>query len=130
MRCRPRVRAGLIGHERLGVVGEVPVDVRAQGDLALAFGHGLAHLEPDHLGELFGPFGVDLGDPGEQSRPLGHRCLTPLGERRRRPVESREDLRVGRRRELFDDLAGRRVGHAIQGGHVGPLLCFDAGNRR
>ncbi|SIH88655.1 Uncharacterised protein [Mycobacteroides abscessus subsp. abscessus] len=112
-----------VGHERLGVVGEVPVDVRAQGHLALALGHRLAHLELDHLGELLGAVGVDVGDPGEQCGTLGDRGPAPLRERRRRPVEGGEDLRIGGGGELFDDLTGRRVGHTVDGGHDSPRLC-------
>ena len=110
-----------VGHEGFGVVSEVLVDHRAQLDFALAFGHGFAHFELDDFGELFGAFGVDLGHAGQQCGALGYRGPAPLVECRRRTVEGGEDLGVGGGGEFFGDLAGRRVGDAIHGGHGCPL---------
>src|SRR5699024_10160523 len=81
---------------------------------------GLAHFEPDHLGELLSALGVDLGDAGEDRGAFGHRSPAPFGEGRRRTVESGEDLGIGGGGELLGDFAGRRIGHTVDGGPGSP----------
>ena len=122
----------LVGQQLHRVVGVVLVDRGAEVDLAEGLLDRLAHLARDDLRELLAALGVQLGDPGDDLRPLlDGRVAPPALPDVMGPADGGLQRVVADRVERLQRLPGRGVGHCVlDGAHARRVWSTNACRER